>query len=355
MRYFLKNSNKKLLFVGPISNNNFNNTTYHRYKALISIGLDVEIFDTYNDFGKNLFINLYNRIINKIFKLGFNIPLFFKSLNKNLLTNVINKDYNLIWIEKGLTVNRKTLLLIKKNNPKIKIIGFSPDDMFSRHNQSYNFINALKEYDYFITTKSYNVNELLNFGIEKIIFMNNGFDPKSFYPTTYTGIEFDNFDNSICFIGTFELDRSQYLYYLASNNLIINVFGNGWSKMKNKHKNLIIHNRPLYGIDFNNAIAYFKIHLCFLRKINRDLQTTRSVEIPACAGFMLAEYSIEHEFLFKRGEECDFFTSKVDLYDKVLFYLNNDTIRKNISISGYNRCIVSGYSYQERFANLNIF
>ena len=355
MRYFIKNSKNKLFFVGSVSSNNFSNTTYHRYKALISIGFDVDIFDTNNEFGKNIFIFLYNKLINKLFKLGLNISLAVKSINNNLLTNYIKKDYNLIWIEKGLTVNRKTLLLIKKNNPKIKIIGFSPDDMFSRHNQSYNFINALKEYDYFITTKSYNVYELLKFGIDNLIFMNNGFDPKSFYPKSYIGVEFNNFDNSICFIGTFELERSQYLYYLASNNLIVNVFGNGWSKMKNKHKNLIIHNRPLYGTDFNNAISYFKIHLCFLRKINRDLQTTRSVEIPACAGFMLAEYSIEHEFLFKREKECDFFTSKVDLYNKVLFYLNNDIIRNNIAVAGYNRCIESGYSYEERIANLNIF
>ena len=115
MRYFIKNSKNKLFFVGSVSSNNFSNTTYHRYKALISIGFDVDIFDTNNEFGKNIFIFLYNKLINKLFKLGLNISLAVKSINNNLLTNYIKKDYNLIWIEKGLTVNRKTILLIKKN------------------------------------------------------------------------------------------------------------------------------------------------------------------------------------------------------------------------------------------------
>lgn len=41
----------------------------------------------------------------------------------------------------------------------------------------------------------------------------------------------------------------------------------------------------LYSDNYVKALQSFKISLCFLRKMNFDQQTTRSVEIPACGGF----------------------------------------------------------------------
>jgi spore maturation protein CgeB len=337
-------NSKLILFVGAVNDYNGHNTSNHRLKALIKNGHKLEVLDSTTN-NMRYFQNLVVKICNKLFNLSFKIKLpDYGKFNKKLLQYVSKKSYDYIWIEKGLFFNKQNFNKIKSFSPQTKLIGFSPDDMNARHNQSLNFLESLSCYDFFITTKSYNVKELKLLGANQVFFVNNGFDLETFKPyKKITGI-FKNLNKDICFIGTYEKQRANSIYFLALNGLIVNVFGNDWNKMKKKHKNILIHNRPLYGPDFAMACGYFKINLCFLRKINRDLQTTRSVEIPACGGFMLSERSVEHEYLFEDGKETIFFDSDKDLLKKCIYYLDNENKRVKISLAGEKRTKKSNYS-----------
>lgn len=100
----------------------------------------------------------------------------------------------------------------------------------------------------------------------------------------------------------------------------------------------------LYSDNYVKALQSFKISLCFLRKMNFDQQTTRSVEIPACGGFLMAERTSEHLSLFEENKEAVYFSSNKELLEKCKFYLKNDPERKQIIENGHKRCIQSGYS-----------
>ena len=83
----------------------------------------------------------------------------------------------------------------------------------------------------------------------------------------------------------------------------------------------------------------------FSKKINDDLQTDRSMEIPACKGLMFAERTHEHENLFREDKEAIFFNSNEELLKKIKFYLANYDLAHNIRNNGYSRCIKSNYDF----------
>ena len=83
-----------------------------------------------------------------------------------------------------------------------------------------------------------------------------------------------------------------------------------------------------------------------------DTFTTRTFEIPACGGFLLAERSEMHNKLFIEDKEAVFFSDKEELVEKVKFYLNNDEKRNLISINGNKRINSSNYSWPKLMKNI---
>jgi spore maturation protein CgeB len=91
-----------------------------------------------------------------------------------------------------------------------------------------------------------------------------------------------------------------------------------------------------------------KVALCFLRKINRDRITQRTMEIAAMGRPMLAEKTDEHDDHFLDGEEYLGFTTDEDLVAKARALLADAALRKRMGERGRERCLVSGYSSDER-------
>ena len=269
-------------------------------------------------------------------------------LNNRIRKQVSANQYDVIWIDKGIFIEAKTLRFIKQVQNHSLIIGYSPDNMAERHNQSQVFLKSFPYYDYYITTKSYTLDTLRQMGCKNIFFVNNAYEATFHHPYQLTEEERERLGGKIGFIGAWEEERCRSILYLAKHGIPIRVWGGGkWMRYKGIYPNLIIEDRGLYSEDYNKALSAFDISLCFLRKMNHDLQTTRTMEIPACGSLLMAERTIEHERLFKDKEEAVFFSSDKELLELCLYYLSHEDERKRIAIAGRRRCLMSGYSNEE--------
>ena len=130
------------------------------------------------------------------------------------------------------------------------------------------------------------------------------------------------------------------------------IWGAFWERFRVHHPNLRVERREVFQDEYAKVLCATKINLGFLRKMNRDQQTARSIEIPACGAFMLAERTDEHLGLFVEGVEAEFFADDTEMVEKVRHYLAHEEKRREIAAAGRQRCLTSGYSNQERLSKV---
>lgn len=265
-------------------------------------------------------------------------------VNQHIRIELAGRNFDVVWIEKGVMVRPSTLRFIKKNSPGSILVSCSEDDMFARHSRTYWYLKGLKYYDIVFTTKVYNLTELKTLGARRTHLFLDAYDEKLHRPVVLSEPVKKQYACDVGFVGSYESERAQRMLFLAEHGIKVTVYGNGWGGWIGKNPNLIVKNKPIYAEEYVKAINATKINLCFLRKINRDEVTSRSVEIPACGGFMLGERTARHLESFEEGKEAEFFNSNEEMINKVRSYLEDDEARKTIARAGRERCINSGYS-----------
>lgn len=339
----------RVLFVGDI---NEHTRTYHRLRAFRDLGHEVEAVASVPG-GR---ISGLRGDDSLLFRITAKLRIPYDRTGANIKIRKLTKRLqpDLVWIEKGVTILPSTLAYVHKASAQSRLASFSEDDMFAKHNNSLYYIKCLRNYDMIFTTKSYNASdaELPALGASRVVFVDKAFDRYVHRPIPLSMEDIHMYGADVGFVGNFEQDRVAKLAHLAEKGFHVRVWGNGWKSMKGRNTNLMIEGRPIYGENYVKAICATRINMCFLRKLNRDLQTDRTMEIPACGAFMLGERTDEHRRLFVEGAEAEFFDSNEEMVFKVKRYLADEKRRQSIADNARRRCLESGYSHHERLLEM---
>ena len=94
------------------------------------------------------------------------------------------------------------------------------------------------------------------------------------------------------------------------------------------------------------------VNLCFLRHANRDLQTCRSIELPACGGFMVHERNDEIEALLRDLREAVYFSDDDELLSLCRFWLDRKDRRKSIATNARKRVEALELSHQANISRI---
>lgn len=335
----------KIIFVGDL---NEYTRSFQRFEVLKSLGHEViGISHVPIPWKPQKDFNLIEAISWRL-----KIPVDSSHANKKIKDAVIKNKADVVWIEKGNTILPSTLRYIKTHSPDTKLMSVSEDDMYPPHNRSFYYTRGLRWYDAVFTTKVYNLAELKTFGAKRTELFLDAYSEKIHRPYELSEEERTRFSCDVGFMGSFEGDRAERMLFLAEHGVKVAIWGNDWGPWVRKHPNLDIKNQHLFVEEYPKAICATKINLCFLRKINRDEVTSRSVEIPACGGFLLGERTKRHLEFFVEGKEAEFFDSNEEMLKKVRYYLAHEDERKRIALAGRERCMKSGYSMNAQLAGM---
>ena len=292
-----------MLYVGPLWNGS---TALQRMQAFSAIP-ELKVIPLDSEEGGGRGYSFLDRVRHKL-----RWPADHHHLNQRMLAAVREHVPGVVFIDWTRLFPRRTLQRVRALGALA--VYYCNDDVSQPHNSSRQLESCDREWDIFFTTKTFNVPELRARGVRRPVLIGNAYDPELHRPMTAgeVGPEFEKFD--AVFVGTYEPERAASIQRLAEAGITTVIYGNGW-KRASLHTNITLR-PPKYAAEYSAALHTGKLALGFLRKINRDRITQRSIEVAAAQRPMLAEKTDEHDEHFVDGREYVSFAGDDELLQR---------------------------------------
>lgn len=228
-----------------------------------------------------------------------------------------------------------------------RVVNFNHDDPFGQRDRVRfsTYRAAVSEYDLVIVVRPTNVDEANRSGARQVLLHPMVADEVAHAPRPLTDAIRAAWQSEVAFIGSWMPERGPFLLDLIERGVPLSIFGPGWHKAP-EWARLRPHHRAEYldGDAYAYAVQCAKVSLGMLSKGNRDLHTTRSMEIPSLGGLLCAERTPEHTAFYRDGEEAVFWSDSAECAAVCHALLADDTRRTLIAERGRARCLANGYT-----------
>lgn len=272
-------------------------------------------------------------------------------MNRDFVRRTLDFRPDILWIDMGESLYPGSFEKIKKAvNPML--VNTYSDDFLDPVKKSSNYIRSIPFFDCIFAPRDINFSEYRSRGAKRVEKFWKGYNPELHFPETLSQQERERYETDIVFIGHYEPSREEPFYSLVEKVPGMKIWGNGWQKCGLTFPEGVIQYRKAEFHEYRKALCGARIGIQYLTRWNRDTQTSRSFEIPACGVMMLAERSEDHLACFEEDREAVFFSSTEEMIDKAQYYLKHNELREQIARAGYERSLRSGYSNYQRTAEM---
>ncbi|MBA4053730.1 MAG: hypothetical protein C0490_03375, partial [Marivirga sp.] len=281
-----------ILYVGDSS---ASSTSAHRADAIKRLGHTVVVIDPYNAFSKQLNSRWFGPIH---FRTGYALlqTKVAKWLTHTLENTHIKPD--LIWVDSGELFGPECVKVLKKITCPVVLYNID-DPTGKRDGKRFDsLIQSIPFYDLIAVVRRETEKECRQLGAKNVIRVYRSYDEIAHKPFNSISEIPEKFKSEVAFIGTWMRyeKRDEFLLELISSGIPVSIWGDRWQKSPHFAKLESHWKGPaLGGRDYVAAVQGAKICLGLLSKGNRDLHTTRSLEVPYSGGLLCAQRTIEHQ------------------------------------------------------------
>lgn len=281
----------------------------------------------------NFHINEFKKIFNSVDIINYDY-LFLKrgisGTENTIIKSIETNNTDIVFIFLYVNNFELSLEFLRDLKKKVYLVFWFFDDEVFFH--SYNkFYGQLA--DVVITTSYYDRFAYEQLGIPAILYFSS-YSKKDYYPLKIKR------DIDVSFVGLTQCrpERMEYIDFLKENGISVQCFGSDFDS------------GFLSIEEMNRTFSRSKINLNFtgiaqiegLDKDNPFLPVIkqnkgRPIEIALTKSFCLSESAPSVDKVFKINREIAVFSTKKELLEKVIYYLQNDDLRQRIADNAYSR------------------
>jgi hypothetical protein len=254
-----------------------------------------------------------------------------------------NHRYDLCYVDSGEIVTPGIIKLIRQH--ATKVVNYNIDDPFGKRDvarfAAYRL--SVPYYDLCVVVRAENVAEAERLGAKDVMRLYRSSDEIAHAPRPVTALDAERWHSDVLFLGTWFPERGPFLVDLIERGVPLTIRGANWQKAREwPILKPFFKGGQLKGDHYALALQCAKVNLGLLSKGNRDLHTTRSLEIPALGALLCAERTEEHLAMYREGEEALFWDSVDECAKVCLDVLRDEERRKRIAAAGLARSIANG-------------
>jgi spore maturation protein CgeB len=321
-----------VLYLGPRSG-----TSLHRRDAFLRLGHRVHMLDPRELLPSSPWIDRIEWHLS---------PSLLGSVVKRRLDAALDcRRYDVAFVDSGSLLTGPALHRLKLRCRQV--VNFNHDDPFGKrdHVRFSAFRAAVPEYDLLVVVRPANVAEAEQLGARKVLFHPRVSDEVAHAERPLTPEIWKEWGSEVAFVGSWMPERGPHMVDLIKRGVPLALFGPGWQKAP-EWPLLKPHHRADYldGDAYAYAVQCAKISLGMLSKGNRDLHTTRSMEIPALGGLLCAERTSEHTAFYREGEEAAFWSDGAECAQVCRGLLDDEPRRLKIAANGHRRYSSNGHT-----------
>jgi spore maturation protein CgeB len=253
-----------------------------------------------------------------------------------------NKHFDLCYVDSGEWVTPRVIGLLR--NYARKIVNYNIDDPLGMRDvaRSRAYRQSLSFYDLCVVVRSENVAEARHLGAKNVLRVYRSSDEVTHAPRVLTQQDRERWNAEVLFLGTWFPERGPFFLELVKLDVPLTIRGANWNKAPEwPALQPYWKGGPLQGDDYAKAIQCARVSLGLVSKGNRDLHTTRSLEIPALGGLLCAERTTEHLEMYVEGHEALFWSGVEECAAVCRNVLNDEELRRRIASAGHARSAVN--------------